>query len=130
VRRTSDSGLRPDSQNATIARSLPSTADGTRARTDREVSRSEDIKMNRIEKVIASLADEGLSEAQLERVASILSANSPRRAYVWAVVFLGAATYVLSLGAILLRAAPDALWTAVGAGLGGLTGIFMGQHDG
>jgi ferric-dicitrate binding protein FerR (iron transport regulator) len=97
---------------------------------EREVSRNEDIKMTRIEKIVASLADEGLSEAQLERVASILSANSPRRAYVWAVVFLGAATYVLSLGAILLRAAPDALWTAVGAGLGGLTGIFMGQHDG
>lgn len=85
--------------------------------------------MTRIDKVIASLEADGFNEAQLQRVTALLKTSLPTRAYVWAVVFLGAATYVLALGAILLRATPDALWTAVGAGLGGLTGIFMGKND-
>lgn len=85
--------------------------------------------MKQIEQIVASLEDEGLTETQAQRVASILADSRPQRGYVWAVVFLGAATYVLALGAILLRAAPDALWTAVGAGMGGLTGIFMGRYD-
>lgn len=84
--------------------------------------------MMRIDEVTALLQNDGFTEAQAERVASILRASPRPRVYLWAVVFLGAATYVLALGAIVLRATPDALWTAVGAGLGGLTGIFMGHQ--
>lgn len=80
-----------------------------------------------IKKILASLQSDGFSQSQVQRVASLLEASPRPRVYIWAVVFLGAATYVLALGAILLRATPDALWTAVGAGLGGLTGIFMGR---
>lgn len=83
--------------------------------------------MYQTEEVLASLEDEGLTEAQIERIAHILRATPRPRVYIWAVIFLGAATYVLALGAIVLRATPDAMWTAVGAGLGGLTGIFMGR---
>jgi hypothetical protein len=84
--------------------------------------------MMEIDKILAALRNDGFTEAQTEQVASMLQARPRPRVYIWAVVFLGAATYVLALGAILLRATPDALWTAVGAGLGGLTGIFMGQQ--
>lgn len=81
-----------------------------------------------IDKIVAALRNDGFSETQAEWVASMLQAQPRPRVYIWAVVFLGAATYVLALGAIVLRATPDALWTAVGAGLGGLTGIFMGHQ--
>jgi len=85
--------------------------------------------MNTIENIAASLQEDGLTEAQVQRITSRLQPRPRQRVYIWAVVFLGAATYVLALGAILLRATPDALWTAVGAGLGGLTGIFMGRGE-
>lgn len=85
--------------------------------------------MTYIDEIVDRLENDGFTETQVHRVTSILRSSHRPRTYVWAVVFLGAATYVLALGAILLRATPDALWTAVGAGLGGLTGIFMGQHD-
>jgi len=85
--------------------------------------------MNTIESIMTSLQEDGLTDAQVQRIASRLQSRPRRRIYIWAVVFLGAATYVLALGAVLLRATPDALWTAVGAGLGGLTGIFMGRGD-
>jgi hypothetical protein len=84
--------------------------------------------MNEIDKIVAALKADGFSETDVDRVTSMLQTAPRPRMYIWAVVFLGAATYVLALGAILLRATPDALWTAVGAGLGGLTGIFMGHH--
>ena len=83
--------------------------------------------MRELETIVASLQDDGFTETQVRRVTHIIEAHPRPRVYIWAVVFLGAATYVLALGAILLRATPDALWTAVGAGLGGLTGIFMGR---
>lgn len=85
------------------------------------------MTMYKTEEIVSALQNDGFTEAQVQRVASILQAAPRPRVYVWAVVFLGAATYVLALGAILLRATPDALWTAVGAGLGGLAGIFMGR---
>jgi hypothetical protein len=84
--------------------------------------------MMHTEEIMVSLQNDGFTEAQVQRVAALLRATPRPKVYLWAVVFLGAATYVLALGAILLRATPDALWTAVGAGLGGLTGIFMGKQ--
>jgi len=48
------------------------------------------------------------------------------------VIFLGFATLIVAVGGILLAAinkeAPDALWTALGAGIGGLAGIFTGKE--
>ena len=48
-----------------------------------------------------------------------------------AVLFLGWATVVLAVGGILLaglgKPVPDALWATLGAGVGGLAGIFMGK---
>jgi hypothetical protein len=49
-----------------------------------------------------------------------------------AVIFLGLATLVLAVGSMALvlndKTVPEALWSALGAGIGGLAGIFMGQH--
>jgi len=55
----------------------------------------------------------------------------PGITYNKAVIFLGFATLIVALGGILLAALdktpPDALWTALGAGIGGLAGIFTGK---
>ena len=49
-----------------------------------------------------------------------------------AVMFLGLATLALVVGGILLAAmgkdVPEPLWSVLGAGIGGLAGVFMGRR--
>ena len=46
-------------------------------------------------------------------------------------LFLGIATLVLTLGCVLLaivgKTIPEALWTVLGACIGGLAGVYMGK---
>ncbi len=77
-----------------------------------------------------TLKDQGIPDAQLD-AASEAILNLPDRTYNTAILFLGAVTLLLALGAILLPlfgvTVADALWGALGAGIGGLAGIFMAK---
>lgn len=84
------------------------------------------------EKLDKSLESEGIKDPQTkEKVISAIK-SVPARTYNKAIIFLGFATLIVALGGILLAAldknVPDALWTALGAGIGGLAGIFTGRE--
>ncbi len=85
----------------------------------------------RVEKVADDLAGQGVDADTIAKVRSTITANMPPETIDKAVVFLGLTTIVLALGGIFLpglgKAVPEALWTALGAGIGGLAGIFMGK---
>jgi hypothetical protein len=84
------------------------------------------------EKVEEILQKEGFDAEQSRKIGSAIRSILPGPVYNKAVVFLGWATVVLALGSILLagveREVPEALWGALGAGIGGLAGIFMGKE--
>jgi hypothetical protein len=85
-----------------------------------------------LEKLKANLEVQGFNDPQTKE--KILNAikGVPEPTYSKAVIFLGAATLIVAVGGILLAAidktVPDALWTALGAGIGGLAGIFTGKE--
>jgi hypothetical protein len=85
-----------------------------------------------IEKVKEDLRQEGFTSEQTEKVQKAIQANLPPETYNKAVLFLGWATVALTLGSIILailgKTVPEALWGALGAGIGGLAGIFMGKQ--
>jgi hypothetical protein len=87
----------------------------------------------RKEHVLADLRAAGATHAVIEQAIDSLNANYPPKTYTVAVWFLGSATIILIAGAVasvlLGKETSDALWTAVGAGLGGLAGIFTGKSD-
>ena len=82
-------------------------------------------------KLDQNLEVQGFNDPQTKE--KILNAfkGVPEPTYNKAVIFLGAATLIVAVGGILLAAlnktVPDALWTALGAGIGGLAGIFTGK---
>lgn len=85
------------------------------------------------ERLAKALVTQGLIDPAKESEAqSTISGNLPPETYNKAVIFLGWATVVLTLGSILLagldKEVPEALWGALGAGIGGLAGIFMGKE--
>lgn len=82
-------------------------------------------------KLDANLEIQGFNDPQTrEKILNTIK-TVPENTYDKAVIFLGAATLVVAVGGILLAAigktVPDALWTALGAGIGGLAGIFTGK---
>ena len=87
--------------------------------------------MKRLEKNIEGiLLASGIPENQTKEIMERISSTIPPRVYMYAVSFLGAVTVILAIGSIVLASldgAPEALWTALGAGLGGLAGIFSGN---
>lgn len=83
------------------------------------------------EKVVADLIAAGAAPDILKTAQESIDKNLPKKTYTLAVKFLGWATLLLIAGAIaslLLNKSAAALWTAVGAGLGGLAGIFTGKN--
>ena len=79
-----------------------------------------------------SLDVEGIQDPQVkEKIVSAIK-SLPEKTYDKAVIFLGYVTLLVAVGGILLAAlnktVPDALWTALGAGIGGLAGIFTGKN--
>jgi len=83
--------------------------------------------------VKAASPDTTLSPEQEREIENAIAINLPPEAYKKAVIFLGSATLVLALGSILLaglgQEVSEALWGALGAGIGGLAGIFMGKEQ-
>jgi hypothetical protein len=85
---------------------------------------------NKVEPIISKLKSWNvLSAEQLSELESDLRNAIPENVYKVAIYFLGAITALLVIGAIVLamseKGAPDAIWAALGAGIGGLAGIFM-----
>lgn len=85
------------------------------------------------ERLAKALISQGMIDPSKEFEAqSTISANLPPETYKKAVIFLGWATVALALGSMLLaglaKEVPEALWGALGAGIGGLAGIFMGRE--
>ncbi len=84
-----------------------------------------------ISTVRSTLKDQGVPEAQLEAASQAIIDRFPSKTYNTAILFLGAVTLLLAIGAISLPAfdkeVADALWGALGAGIGGLAGIFMAK---
>ncbi|NLN31241.1 MAG: hypothetical protein GX158_08450 [Bacteroidales bacterium] len=83
------------------------------------------------EKLDANLEIQGFSDSQTrEKIMNAIRAV-PEKTYDKAVVFLGIATLIVALGGIILaamgKAVPNALWTALGEGVGGLSGSFTGK---
>ena len=85
-----------------------------------------------VQKVDDVLEEQGFTEEQRAQVKGAIIANLPPETYSKAVLFLGWSTFALVLGSILLagldKTVPEALWGALGAGIGGLAGIFMGKQ--
>lgn len=85
------------------------------------------IQIQRVEDALKN----DFSQDQLAKVRTAIVSNLPPKTYNLAVVFLGLATLVLTIGSVVLlfaeREVADALWGAVGAGIGGLAGIFMAK---
>jgi len=83
------------------------------------------------EKVTADLQAAGATPDLVKAARMSIEQNMPKITYTLAVKFLGWATLLLIAGAItsllIHKSASEALWTAVGAGLGGLAGIFTGK---
>lgn len=84
-----------------------------------------------LEKLKANLEVQGFNDPQTREKIINAVKTVPEKTYDKAVIFLGFATLIVALGGILLAAigktVPDALWTALGAGIGGLAGIFTGK---
>ena len=84
-----------------------------------------------VQKVKEDLAKHGFTPDQAQKVQEVIIANMKPETLDKAVVFLGLATLALIVGGILLaglgREVPDPLWSVLGAGIGGLAGVFMGK---
>jgi len=84
-----------------------------------------------VEEVGRDLRQKGLADADIQKVKDTIASKLPPWTLNLAVIFLGLAALVLAAGAIALvaldKTAPEALWTALGAAIGGLAGIFMGK---
>ncbi|MGB8316782.1 MAG: hypothetical protein WCE54_01560 [Ignavibacteriaceae bacterium] len=84
-----------------------------------------------VQKVKEDLARHGFTPDQAQKVQEVIIANMKPETLDKAVVFLGLATLALIVGGILLaglgREVPDPLWSVLGAGIGGLAGVFMGR---
>lgn len=84
-----------------------------------------------IEKVKAAMKTQGVPDQYLDAAGVAVAQSLPPKTYTTAVLFLGLVTLLLAVGAIGLAAygkpVADALWGALGAGIGGLAGIFMAK---
>ncbi len=84
-----------------------------------------------ISTVRSTLKDHGVPDAQLDAASQAIVDKLPSKTYNTAILFLGAVTLLLAIGAVLLpvfdKEVADALWGALGAGIGGLAGIFMAK---
>ncbi len=83
-------------------------------------------------KLMDAMQDANLNQDQKEKVEKALKDNLPAGTYNAAVKFLGWSTLLLVVGGIVLaalgKAVPEGLWTVLGAGIGGLAGIFVGNR--
>lgn len=82
-----------------------------------------------IEKIEKELKEEGLDDAQSKQAISIMKANLPVKTLTAAIHYLGWATLLLVVGCIVLpyydKTPPEAIWGALGAGIGAMAGIFV-----
>jgi hypothetical protein len=85
------------------------------------------------EAVKADLRAAGAPQQVIDKAGESIEKNFPRKTYELAVWFLGIATLILILGAVgamlLGKATSEALWVAIGTGIGALAGIFTGKSD-
>ena len=85
------------------------------------------------QKALEVMADPNKSDKdKLQGVEKILQGfQFPPETYKIAIYFLGIVTTILGIGAVSLGfrsvTIPDGLWAVLGAGIGGLAGIFTGQ---
>ncbi|MBM3305694.1 MAG: hypothetical protein FJY79_07120 [Candidatus Aminicenantes bacterium] len=74
----------------------------------------------------------GLDAATKDKVKNTYLENMPEKTIHTAVLFLGIATLILAVGSVGLaifgKPIPEALWTVLGACVGGLAGIYMGKQ--
>ena len=85
------------------------------------------MSKKRINKMLEQLEKNGSTPEQLTSFQKAYYDNMPEEVYIKAVNFLGYVTGVLVLGAVLLLGfnitVNEALWGAIGAGIGGLAGV-------
>ena len=85
------------------------------------------------EAVKEDLTAAGVAPDAIAKAVAAIEKNFPTKTYLLAVWFLGIVTMVLVVGGVasslLGKTAPDALWVALGAGIGALAGIFTGKGD-
>ena len=74
---------------------------------------------------------EGFDSQQIGQIRAALAEHLPSRTYLIAVWFLGFVTVILAVGSLYLLTrgpvASEALWTALGTGIGGLAGVFSAR---
>jgi hypothetical protein len=72
-----------------------------------------------------------LDQATKDQVRTKYLENMPEKTIHTAVLFLGIATLILAVGSVGLaifgKPIPEALWTVLGACVGGLAGVYMGK---
>lgn len=85
----------------------------------------------RIKKVEKVINDLGLPNDKTEETVEKLRTIIPPETYKTAIHYLGLTTIILVLGVIAIvifeGTLPEAVWGVIGAGMGGLVGIFMGD---
>lgn len=87
--------------------------------------------MKLISKVTKVLQNHNFGDDQIAIVAKAISDNFPPRVYFIAVWFIGVITLSMALGAVALLfkgISDEAVWVAIGVGLGALAGIFAGKE--
>ncbi len=85
------------------------------------------MSKRRINSMLEQLEKNGSTPEQITAFQKAYYDNMPEEVYIKAVNFLGYVTGVLVLGAVLLLCikinVTEALWGAIGAGIGGLAGV-------
>ena len=84
----------------------------------------------RIERLGEALRNEGFTADQVKGITQV-ARDISEKTYNLAVVFLGVVTLLLAAGSLAAlftnTKMPEALWTLVGAGIGGLAGVFTAK---
>jgi hypothetical protein len=97
--------------------------------TSTSIRREDIVKLK--EAVRGDLAAAGVPQDAIEKAVASIERNFPTKTYLLAVWFLGIVTMILVVGGVasglLGKTVPDALWAALGAGIGALAGIFTGK---
>jgi len=95
-------------------------------------SLEEKMTVFKLKEFVEELEEEGFDEEQVKVAKSVARNNLGQKTYNTAVHYLGLATILLGIGALYVAyhqpdGVSEALWGIIGAGVGGLSGIFMGR---
>jgi hypothetical protein len=88
------------------------------------------MTLKQVDKIEKALLNEGFDQTVVDKIKNAIIPNLEPKTYNIAIIFLGVVTFTLAFGSIILAlekvTLPEPLWGALGAGIGGLAGLFTG----